>query len=110
MIAFQADGSGLYTLQALWTMAREQLDVTVIVCANRTYRILRVELARAGVAEPGPAALALTDLARPALDWAGLARGFGVPAVRVQSAGELAAALARAFAEPGPQLVEALLA
>ena len=109
VIALQADGSGLYTLQALWTMAREQLDVTVVVCANRAYRILRVELARAGIAEPGPAALALTDLARPALDWAALARGFGVPAVRVQSAGELAAALARALAEPGPQLVEALL-
>jgi acetolactate synthase-1/2/3 large subunit len=110
VIALQADGSGLYTLQALWTMAREQLDVTVVVCANRAYRILRVELARAGVAEPGPAALSLTDLGRPVLDWTALARGFGVPASRAESAPELAAALRASFAEPGPRLVEALLA
>jgi acetolactate synthase-1/2/3 large subunit len=109
VVALQADGSGLYTLQALWTLAREQLDVTVVVCANRAYRILRVELGRAGIAEPGPKALGLTDLGRPPLDWTALARGFGVPAVRVESAGALAAALRAAFAEPGPRLVEALL-
>ncbi|MCP5056256.1 MAG: acetolactate synthase large subunit, partial [bacterium] len=62
VIAFQADGSGLYTLQALWTQARERLDVTTIICANRSYRILQVELARAGIAEPGPKAQSLTDL------------------------------------------------
>ena len=61
-------------------MAREGLDVTVVVCANRAYRILHVELARAGIAEPGPAARALTDLGPPVLDWVALARGFGVRA------------------------------
>jgi acetolactate synthase I/II/III large subunit len=110
VIALQADGSGLYTLQALWTLAREQLDVTVVICANRAYRILRLELARAGVAEPGPKALGLTDLGRPDLDWTALARGFGVPARAVRTAEELAEALRSAFAEPGPSLVECLLA
>ena len=59
VVALQADGSGMYTLQALWTQAREGLDITTIVCANRSYRILRVELARAGLTEPGPQALSL---------------------------------------------------
>lgn len=109
VIALQADGSGMYTLQALWTQARESLDVTTVVCANRAYRILRVELARAGIAEPGPQALALTDLGRPVLDWVALARGLGVPGVRVESADALVVALRRSLAEPGPSLIEALL-
>jgi acetolactate synthase-1/2/3 large subunit len=109
VIALQADGSGMYTLQALWTMARESLDVVVVVCANRSYRILQIELARAGVAEPGPKARALTDLGRPELDWTALARGLGVPAARATDADGFAKELARALAEPGPTLVEALL-
>jgi acetolactate synthase-1/2/3 large subunit len=109
VIAFQADGSGLYTVQALWSMAREGADVTVVLCANRKYRILQAELARAGVAEPGPKARDLTDLARPAIDWGALARGFGVPAVRAATDTELVEALKRAFAEPGPKLIEAVL-
>lgn len=109
VIALQADGSGMYTLQALWTMAREGLDVVVVVCANRSYRILQVELARAGIAEPGPAARALADLGRPELDWTALARGLGVPGTRVADADTFAKELARALAEPGPTLIEALL-
>lgn len=108
VIAFQADGSGLYTLQALWSMARESADVTVVVCANRRYRILQTELAHA-TASPGPKAQSLTDLSRPAIDWAELARGFGVPGCRVQTDMELADALARALAGPGPALIEAVL-
>jgi acetolactate synthase-1/2/3 large subunit len=99
----------MYTLQALWTMAREGLDVVAVVCANRAYRILQVELARAGVAEPGPAARSLADLGHPELDWTALARGLGVPAARVADADAFAKELARALAEPGPALVEALL-
>ena len=110
VIVFQADGSGLYTLQALWSMARESANVTVVVCANRRYRILQAELARAGVVEPGPKAWSLTDLTRPAIDWAELAKGFGVPACSVHTDGELADALMRAFAEHGPSLIEAVLA
>lgn len=109
VIALQADGSGLYTLQALWSMAHEGADVTVVVCANRCYRILQVELARAGSAAPGPKAQALTELKAPAIDWTALAKGFGVPACRATTAEELAAALRRALAEPGPALIEALL-
>lgn len=109
VIALQADGSGMYTLQALWTMAREQLDVVTIVCANRSYRILQVELARAGITTPGPAARALADLSRPELGWTALAAGLGVPAARVDSADALVKELSRALATPGPTLVEALL-
>ena len=109
VIAFQADGSGMYTLQSLWTMAREGLDVVTIICANRAYRILQVELARAGIAEPGPGARALTDLSHPELDWVALAKGMGVPGVRVDSADALVRALERALAEPGPALIEALI-
>jgi len=109
VIALQADGSGMYTLQSLWTQAREGLDVTTVICANRRYRILQVELMRAGVAEPGPQAVAMTDLSNPNLDWVSLARGMGVPAARATTADELVSALQRALAEPGPQLIEALL-
>jgi acetolactate synthase-1/2/3 large subunit len=109
VIAFQADGSGLYTLQALWTLAREALDVTVVICANRLYRILQVELARAGVAEPGPAARALTQLGPPVVDWVAAGRAFGVPGSRVTTADAFADALRAALSEPGPSLVEAVL-
>jgi len=109
VIAFQADGSSMYTIQSLWTMARESLDVTVVLCANRAYRILKVELARADIQQPGPAARALTELSPPNLDFVALARGLGVPGERVETAEALAAALARSFAARGPQLIEAVL-
>ncbi len=109
VIAFQADGSGLYTLQALWSMARESADVTIVVCANRRYRILQAELARAGIAKPGPKALALTDLTRPVIDWTALAKGFGMPACSVHTDSELTDALKRSLAEQGPSLIEAVL-
>jgi acetolactate synthase-1/2/3 large subunit len=108
VIAFQADGSGLYTLQALWSIARENLNVTAVVCANRRYRILQTELARAGVANPGPKAKSLTDLTHPVINWTALSRGFGVPAGRVYTDEALAKALRRALAEPGPYLIEAV--
>ncbi len=109
VISLQADGSGLYTLQALWTQAREGLDVLTLICANRSYRILQVELGRAGVAEPGPAARSLTDLTHPTLDWVELAQGMGVPAARASRVEELSAELARGLAEPGPRLIEVVL-
>jgi len=109
VIAFQADGSGLYTLQALWSVAREGANVTVIICANRCYRILQVELARAGVEVPGPRAQSLTELKQPVIDWTALAKGFGMPACSVRTDSELVEALKRAFTEPGPSLVEAVL-
>ncbi len=109
VIAFQADGSAAYTLQALWTQAREGLHVVTLLCANRAYRILQVELARSGCSAPGPAVHAFTDLSSPAPDWVHLARGFGVPGERVETSESLARALGRALAEPGPHLIEALL-
>lgn len=109
VIALQADGSAAYTIQSLWTMAREQLDVTVVLLANRRYRILDIELHRAGLDGLGDVAKGLTDLGRPDLDWTVLASGFGVPGRRVATAPELAEALARSLAEPGPHLIEALL-
>jgi acetolactate synthase-1/2/3 large subunit len=109
VIALQADGSGLYTLQSLWTQAHEGLPVTTVVCANRSYRILRIELARAGIAQPGPNALGLTGFPQPAPDWVALGRGFGVPGERVETAEGLRGALLRALGEPGPHLIEAVL-
>jgi len=109
VIAFQADGSGMYTLQALWTHAREQLDIVTLICNNRRYRILQVELARAGITEPGRKARALTSLAEPEINWSELARGMGVPAVRVETAEDLCAHLGRAVKERGPSLIEMML-
>jgi acetolactate synthase I/II/III large subunit len=109
VIAFQADGSGMYTLQALWTQARERLNVTTLICNNRRYRILQVELARAGVTEPGRQARSLTSLANPEIDWSQMAAGMGVPAVRVDRAEDLVVQLRRALAEPGPNLIEMLI-
>jgi acetolactate synthase-1/2/3 large subunit len=106
VIALQADGSGMYTVQSLWTQAREGLDVVTLICANRSYRILQVEMGRAGIAEPGPQARSLTDLTGPAIDWVQLAQGLGVPAVRVETGEALDAELAVAIAEPGPRLIE----
>ncbi len=109
VIAFQADGSGMYTLQALWTQAREKLDVTTLICNNRRYRILQVELARAGVTEPGRKARALTSLAQPEINWSLMASGMGVPAVRVETAEALAVELQRALKERGPNLIEMII-
>ncbi len=109
VLAFQADGSAMYTLQALWTMARENLNVTTLICANRCYRILRQEMARAGMAHPGRQSLGMTDLSHPALDWVALARGMGVPGVRVETAESLVDQLDLALTEAGPRLIEAVM-
>ena len=103
-----ADSRRLYTIQSLWTMAREQLDVTVVICANASYNILDVELRDAGIKLDGEAA-DLTSLSSPAIGFVDLARGFGVPGEAVSTGAELVAALARATAEPGPHLIEARL-
>jgi acetolactate synthase-1/2/3 large subunit len=110
VVSFQADGSGLYTMQALWTQARESLDVTTIVCANRAYRILQIELQRAGLPDTGRAARGLTDLGSPTIDWVDLAAGMGVPGTRAEDTETLVRALERAYAEPGPHLIEAVVA
>ncbi|MEL6197044.1 MAG: acetolactate synthase large subunit [Pseudomonadota bacterium] len=106
VITLQADGSAMYTIQALWTQAREGLNVTTVIFANRQYEILKHELVRVG-ANPGPSALALTDIDRPTLDFVSLARGMGVEATAVDCPRALSDRLAAAVAEPGPYLIEA---
>ncbi len=109
VLCLQADGSAMYTLQALWTQAREGLNVTTLVLSNRSYAILNMELHRVGADAGGPMARRLLDLTDPELDFCDLARGMGVPARRVENAEDLATALAAGFAEPGPTVIEVLL-
>jgi len=99
----------MYTLQALWTQAREQLNVKTIICSNRSYRILGIEMARAGVRTLGPQAKRLTQLSEPALDWVHLATGMGVPGVRVETAEGLARQFERALTNAGPHVIEAIV-
>lgn len=108
VLNLQADGSAMYTIQALWTQVREQLDVTTVILNNRSYAILNLELSRVG-AEPGPKALEMLDLTRPELDFVSIATGMGVPATRATTAEEFTEQLERALATPGPALVEAML-
>ena len=108
VVALQADGSAMYTIQGLWSQAREGANVTTIIFANRSYDILKGELAKVG-ANPGPDALDMLDLRRPDLDFVALARGMGVPGQRVEDARALYDAIRAAVAEPGPYLIEAIL-
>jgi acetolactate synthase I/II/III large subunit len=109
VIALEADGSAVYTLSALWTQAREGLDVTTVIFSNRSYAILGMELGRVGAQAGGTAAQSLLDLSRPDLDFVALAAGLGVPGGRATTAGEFAAQLRRSLAEPGPYLIEAVI-
>jgi acetolactate synthase-1/2/3 large subunit len=109
VISLQADGSALYTISALWTQARENLDVTTVLLNNRAYAILRHELERVGVRGSGPKAGRLLDLSAPDMDFAAIAEGLGVPASRASTAEELAEQFSRAVAEPGPHLIDALV-
>ena len=106
VLCLQADGSAMYTLQALWTQAREGLNVTTVVLANRSYAILNMELQRVGADAGGPLSRRLLDLTDPELDFVALSSGMGVPARRVETAEELTAALEASFVEPGPALIE----
>ena len=106
VLAIEGDGSAMYTLQALWTMARESLPVVTVVFANRRYAILQGELKGVGAQISGDKATDMLTLDRPALDWVALARGHGVPAVAVDEAGALAQALERGYASRAPCLIE----
>ena len=106
VINFQADGAGMYTLQALWTEAREGLNVTTLICSNRSYDILKVEYGRLGVS-PGKCATQLTDLA--GIDWVNLGKGMGVPSVKVTTAEVLVRELGKALHEQGPNLIQMVM-
>lgn len=109
VLCLEADGSAMYTLSALWTHARENLNITTVVLSNRAYAILRMELQRVGAEATGPKAAELLDLSRPELDFVSLAGGMGVPATRATTAEELAKQLSASMAEPGPHLIEAMV-
>jgi acetolactate synthase-1/2/3 large subunit len=106
VLVMEGDGSGMYTLQSLWTLAREGLDVTTVIFANRGYQILREELAAMGVNEVGRNAQRMFDVEGPSLDWVALAQGHGVQAVRVTDMDNFNAAFADAMAQRGPRLIE----
>jgi acetolactate synthase-1/2/3 large subunit len=109
VLSLNGDGAAMYTVQGLWTIAREELDVTVVVFANHAYRILGIELGRTGAGNPGPAAKKLLDLGSPRIDWLQVAGGLGIPAERASTAEEFDAAFERAMATRGPRFIEAAL-
>jgi acetolactate synthase-1/2/3 large subunit len=109
VLSLEADGSALYTIQALWTQAREQLNVTTVLINNAAYAILRMELARTAAGPAGERASRMLDLSGPTPDFTQISTGLGVPATRVTTAGELDRALRLAYAEPGPHLIEAIV-
>jgi len=106
VLCLTADGSGMYTVQGLWSMAREGLHVVTVVFANRSYAVLQREFSSLGVGTPGPRAAALFDIGRPTLDWVHLAKGMGVHAARVTTLDTFAKALKEGFESRGPSLIE----
>lgn len=110
VVCLEGDGSAMYTLQALWTQARERLDVVNVIYANRSYAVLNQELHMVQAASGGNRARSLLDLHDPSLDWVRLAEGMGVSAVRARTTQAFAAAFAAALGQPGPHLIEAVIA
>ncbi len=108
MISLQADGSAMYSLQALWTQARERLPCTTIILNNRRYAILLGEYKAVG-ASPGPTAMSMLDLGDPALGWLDLARGLGVEAARATTLEQCADLMAQSFRQSGPFLIELMV-
>jgi acetolactate synthase-1/2/3 large subunit len=109
VILLQADGSGMYTPQALWTQAREQLDVVTIIFANRSYAILHNELKMVGAGEPGRNARRMLDLVDPAFDWVHMAQAAGVEAARASDLNTFIDVLRAAISRKGPFLIEAVI-
>jgi acetolactate synthase I/II/III large subunit len=110
VLCLESDGSAMYTISGLWSQARENLDVTTVIYNNGAYDILRIELQRVGAGSaPGPKALDLLDISRPAMDFVKIAEGMGVSARRATTAEEFTDALRTAFAEPGPHLIDAVV-
>lgn len=110
VLCLEADGSAMYSIMALWTHAREQLDITTVILNNSAYSILRMELQRVGAGEGGEKAHALLDLKQPTIDFTSLAAGMGVPATRATTCEEFAEQLEQSLATPGPSLIEVILA
>jgi acetolactate synthase-1/2/3 large subunit len=109
VFALAGDGSAMYTNQALWTMARERLDIITIVFNNRAYAILNMELERTGARQAGPVARSQLDLTRPDIDFTALGLSMGVPSVRAETCEQFNQALRDAIDHPGPHLIEAIV-
>ena len=109
VIALASDGSSMYTLQAWWTMAREQLDVVTVLFNNASYAVLNMELNRVGATEGGPKAKEMLDLSNPTMDFVAIASGCGVPATRATTAEEFIEQFTAALATPGPHVIEAIV-
>ena len=109
VIALEGDGSAMYTVQALWTMARENLDITVLIFANQSYKILQGELTNVGVTNPGKSALEMLSLKDPSLDWVSVSRGMGVDGVRVDNIEDLVKNFKHGLKENGPFLIEVMI-
>src|SRR5690606_38078865 len=109
VVCLHGDGGAMYTLQSLWTQARERLDVTTAVFANPSYAILNIELMRVGAENPGPKALSMLDLGNPDLNWVSLAHGMGVEASRAETVQDFAEQFAYAMKTKGPHLIEVML-
>ncbi|MDX5366536.1 MAG: thiamine pyrophosphate-dependent enzyme, partial [Alphaproteobacteria bacterium] len=109
VVCLHGDGGAMYTLQALWTQAREKLDVVNVIFANRSYAILNIELMRVGAENPGPKALSMLDLHNPELNWASLGNGMGVESSRVDTIEDFIDAFSSAVKQKGPRLIEVLI-
>ncbi|KAI9026364.1 hiamine-pyrophosphate-requiring enzyme [Hyaloraphidium curvatum] len=109
VLSLNGDGAAMYTVQGLWTIARENLDVTVVVFANHSYKILNIELARTGAGPAGPTAKKLLDLDEPKIDWVSLAKGLGMPAVRCETGESFEAEMENAMKGKGPFFIEAAI-
>lgn len=109
VVCLHGDGGAMYTLQSLWTLARENLDVTTVIFSNRSYSILQIEFDRVGVGAPGPKALSQLDLTNPELDWVKLSEGMGVPATRAETVKAFHDQFANAMRTKGPRLIEAVV-
>jgi acetolactate synthase-1/2/3 large subunit len=109
VVALQADGSAMYTVQALWTMVREQLDITVVLLNNSSYAILNIEMERVGASSPNADAKQLLDLSNPTIDWVSIAQGMGMRAIRVETTNDMDTAFHEAMSRQGPNLIEAIL-
>jgi acetolactate synthase I/II/III large subunit len=109
VINFQADGSAMYTVQSLWMQAREGCNITTLICSNRSYDILKIELARSGIESAGPFTRAVMELDHPQIDWVRISKGMGVPAAAVDTSEQLTRQLKFALNEPGPHLIEMVI-
>ena len=109
VISLEGDGSAMYTVQSLWTMARENLDIVVLIFANQSYKILQGELTNVGVDNPGKSAMEMLSLKDPALDWISMSKGMGVDAVKVENIEDLVKYFKHGLKEKGPFLIEVLI-